>query len=356
MRAVVLVGGEGTRLRPLTYTIPKQLLPVAEVTMIERVVAHLACHGIDEVILSMGYLPDAFEEAFPDDHCAGVRLVYAVEPERLDTAGAIRFAALAAGVDERFVVVNGDVLTDLDVGRLVTFHEASHAEATVSLIQVDDPSAFGVVVTDDTGKVSAFVEKPPRDEAPSDLVNAGTYVLEPSVLDRIPGGRMVSIERETFPAMVAAGTLYAAAHRGYWIDAGTPGKYLDANLDLLARTGPPAPGAHERDPGVWTIGAAVIEGDVTGPALIGDAVLLARGSRVERSVVGAGARVMEDAVVRRSVLLPGALVRAGAVVEESIVGEGGVIGEGASVGGHSVVGGGQEIEAGARLDGERVPT
>ncbi|HVF73731.1 MAG TPA: NDP-sugar synthase [Acidimicrobiales bacterium] len=357
MRAVVLVGGEGTRLRPLTFTTPKQMLPIVEVTMIERVLAHLASFGVDDVVLSMGYRPDAFLAAFPDDACAGVALAYAVEPEPLDTAGAVRFAATHAGIDETFLVVNGDVLTDLDIGALVGFHRARGAEATIALTPVEDPSAFGVVPTDEAGRVTAFIEKPPPGEAPTNLINAGTYVLEPSVLERIAGDRRVSIERETFPALVADGSCYALASDTYWIDTGTPAKFLQANLDLLSgRRGDPASHAHEVDPGVWYGNAGpVVDGEVVAPSFIGDAAFVARGARVEGSVLGAGARVADGAVVRGSVILPGAVVAGGAVVEGSIVGENAVVGENARVGGLTVVGGSAEVEPGTTLDGARLP-
>lgn len=166
MRAVVLVGGEGTRLRPLTLTAPKQMLPIVEEPMIERVVGHLADHGMGDAVLSLGYRPDAFIDAYPDGTIAGVRLTYAVEPSPLDTAGAIRFAAAHAGIDETFVVVNGDVLTDSDLSGLVAFHRERGAEATISLTPVEDPSAFGVVPTDDQGRVEAFIEKPPATRRP----------------------------------------------------------------------------------------------------------------------------------------------------------------------------------------------
>lgn len=359
MRAVVLVGGEGTRLRPLTFTTPKQMLPIVELTMIERVLAHLHAFGIDDVVLSMGYRPDAFLAAFPDDRCAGVRLAYAVEPEPRDTAGAVRFAARHAGIEDTFLVVNGDVLTDLDIGALVGFHRARRAEATISLTPVDDPSAFGVVPTDAAGRVEAFIEKPARDEAPTNLINAGTYVLEPSVLDRIAGERRVSIERETFPALVEAGSCYALASEAYWIDTGTPAKLLQANADLLSgRRGDDAPVPHARRAGerVW-YGAAgpVVDGEVEGPSFVGDAAFLARGSHVTASVVGSGARVGEGAVVRGSLLLPGAVVGAGAVVDGSIVGEGAVVGEHARLTGLSVVGGNAKVEPGSVLDAARVP-
>jgi mannose-1-phosphate guanylyltransferase len=359
VRAVVLVGGEGTRLRPLTYTTPKQLLPIAEVVMIERVLGHLAAHGVDDVVLSMAYQPDAFLTAFPDDRCAGVSLTYAVEPSPLDTAGAIRFAAVEAGIEETFLVVNGDVLTDWDVGMLAAFHRDRHAAATIALTPVDDPSAFGVVPCDSDGRVEAFIEKPPPGQAPTNYINAGFYVLEPSVIEAIPADRRVSIERETFPALVGEGRLYALGSEAYWIDTGTPAKLLQANFDYVrgvrgldALRGQ----ATEVAPGVWHNGTGpVVDGEVAAPSLIGDAAFVGSGAVVEGSVVGAGARVESATRVAGSLLLAGAHVHPGAVVEGSILGEGAVIGEGAVVRGLSVVGGGQEVEAGAVLDGERVP-
>ncbi|MDP9404649.1 MAG: NDP-sugar synthase [Actinomycetota bacterium] len=354
MRAVVLVGGEGTRLRPLTFTTPKQLLPVAEVTMIERVLSHLSAHGVDDVVLSMGYRPDGFLSMFPDNRCAGVALSYAVEPTPLDTAGGIRFAAERARLDSTFLVVNGDVLTDMDLQALVAFHRVSAAEATVSLVPVEDPSRFGVVATDTDGRVSAFIEKPTAGEAPTNLVNAGTYVLEPTVLARIPGGRRVSIERETFPALVGGGSLFALASSAYWIDAGTPPEYLRANLDLVAgvRGALPAPGARPAGEGAWHLGAPVVDAPASPGSLIGDAAFVGRRAEVRASVVGAGARV-EDATVTGSLILPGAVVQRGATVEGSIVGAGAVVGEGSKLTGLAVVGDGARIKAGAQLDGVR---
>ena len=349
----MLVGGMGTRLRPLTLTTPKQMLPVAEVSMIERVLSHLAAHGVDEAILSMGYRPDTFVSAFPSDSCAGVALRYAVEPTPLDTAGAIRFAALHGEVDDTFLVANGDVLTDLDIGALLCAHRERGAEATIHVTPVDDPRSFGVVPVDEAGRVEAFIEKP--ESPPTNLINAGTYVLEPTVLERIPADAKVSIERQTFPAMVADGSLFALASDAYWVDAGTPATYLGAQMDLLrgVRGPPPAPGAEEAGPGVWTVGGPVVDGEVLAHSLVGDAAFVAKGSRVRDSVVGAGARV-EGARVVSSVLLPGAVVRAEALVERSVVGAGAVVGEGAEITGLSVVGDGAKVEAGSRLRDARV--
>jgi mannose-1-phosphate guanylyltransferase len=330
VRAVVLVGGFGTRLRPLTETTPKQMLPILHKPMIEHVIEHLALHGVDDAVLSMGYRPDAFVDAYPGGLCAGVKLHYAIEPEPLDTAGAIRFAARHADITERFVVVNGDVLTDLDLAALVDFHAAHGGEGTIALHQVEDPSAFGVVPTDDDGRVLAFVEKPPRDEAPTDLINAGTYVLEASVLDRIADGRKVSIEREVFPAMVADGALYAMSGDTYWIDTGTPPKYLQAQMDLLrGLRGERANGIHP---------SADIAADAT----------------VARSVVGAGAVIESGATVRGSVIMAGARVGARAVVERAIVGRRAHVGSEARVDDVAVLGDDASVAPGLRVSGGTV--
>jgi mannose-1-phosphate guanylyltransferase len=336
--AVVLVGGFGTRLRPLTETIPKQLLPVAGVAMIERVLAQLASHGVDRAVLSMGYLPDPFVEAYPARTIGGVDVTFAIEDHPLGTAGAVRFAARAADAGETFLAVNGDVLTDLDVGALVALHRDRGAEGTIALTPVDDPSRYGVVVTEPDGRVTAFVEKPPAAEAPSTHVNAGTYVLEPSVLDRIAPDVAVSIETEVFPAMVADAALYARLDGSYWLDAGTPSAYLRANTDLLD---------------------GVRAGEVPGSLLEGvlrlDGATVAASATVERSVVGRGCTVGEDAVVRGSVLLDGAHVEAGAVVVDSIVGPDAVVGPHAALGGNCVVAGAARVPDGAVLDGAGVP-
>jgi mannose-1-phosphate guanylyltransferase len=357
VKAVVLVGGEGTRLRPLTYTTPKQLLPIVEVPLLERVLTHLAAVGVDEAILSLGYRPDAFAAAYPDGRAAGIRLIYAVEPEPLDTAGAIRFAALHGGVDETFVAVNGDVLTDVDIAALVAFHRRNGAVATLHLTAVDDPSRFGVVSTDGDGRVVAFVEKPAPGEAPSNLINAGTYVLEPDVLQRIPSDRPVSIERETFPALAAEGRVFGVASDAYWLDAGTPTAYLRAHADLLdgTRPGPPSPGASEVDEGVWVLGRPTLEGEVRPCSLIGDGALIAAGARVTASVIGAGSVVEKGAVVEGSVLLPGGRVETGATVTGSVLGRNVVVARDGVVSALSMVGDNQILEAGAQLTGARVP-
>jgi mannose-1-phosphate guanylyltransferase len=325
VKAVVLVGGFGTRLRPLTLSTPKQMLPVGPVTMFERVIERLGAAGVDEAVVSLGFRPDAFIDAFPDGECAGVRVRYAIEDEPLDTAGAIRFAARSADIDDTFLVVNGDVLADVDDAWLVERHRSLGAEATIHLTAVDDPSRYGVVALDGD-RVVAFVEKPAPGTAPTNLINAGTYVFEPSVLDRIAAVGKVSVERDTFPALVAAGTLFAVASDGYWIDAGTPATYLRANLDL-------------------------IDGTRSNEAAVHPLASIDPAATVERSVVGEGASIGAGARVVGSVIMAGARVGATATVIDSVVGAGASIGDGADVRELSVVGFGTPVAAGDHLAG-----
>ena len=329
MRAVVLVGGFGTRLRPLTYDIPKPMLPVGHRPMIAHLVDRLGRGGVSEVVLALGFRPEPFVEAFPDNMCGDVRLRYAVEPEPLDTAGAIRFAAEEAGIDDTFIVANGDVLTDLDVGALVAEHRRFGADATLHLIGVDDPSAFGVVDLAGDGRIRAFVEKPAPGTEPSNLINAGTYVFEPSVLELIEPGVKVSVERDTFQRLVRAGSIYGVATDDYWIDAGRPELYRAANLDLLG-------GARRFDRCEPIAATATVAANAT----------------IVNSIIGDGASVAEGATVTDSVVLPHAVIAAGAHVERSLVM--GAIGADARVA-DSMVGAGGVVESGAVLAGAAVP-
>jgi mannose-1-phosphate guanylyltransferase len=333
VHAVVLVGGFGTRLRPLTNDVPKPMLPVLHRPMIERLVERLAAGGVTDVVLALGFKPEPFAEAFPHGRHGDVRVHYAVEPEPLDTAGAIAFAARACDVTDRFVVANGDIVTDLDVGELVRWHAGRHRrfgiEATIHLTPVADPSAFGVVEVDGDGLVGRFIEKPAPGATESTLINAGTYVLEPGVVDLVEPGRRVSIEREVFPRLVAGRCLAGVATDDYWLDTGTPELYLRANLDMLDRSSGP-PDADPIDP----------------TASIGEAAIL------DRVIVAAGAVIGAGAAVTRTVLLPGAVVAAGAVVADSIVA--GHVGQGATVR-NCVIGRTGTVAAGSSLADARLP-
>lgn len=295
MHAVVLVGGFGTRLRPLTYAIPKPLLPVAHVPMIRRLVNRLAEGGVTDVVLALGFKPEPFFAEFPNNLCGSVRMSYAVESSPLDTAGAIGFAARQAGISGTFIVANGDVMTDLNVADLVAFHRRSGAQATISLTPVDDPSQFGIVETDANGKVVRFVEKPKPGETTSRFASAGTYVMEESTLELMPGTEKLSVERVTFPQLVAKGALYAMATDDYWIDAGRPDTYVQANCDIAAQMRSSTDAAVHAD------------ASIASTATIRDAVISAR------AIIG------EHAQVSHSVLLDGAVIGSGTVVERSIV-------------------------------------
>ncbi|MEK7410303.1 MAG: NDP-sugar synthase [Actinomycetota bacterium] len=328
MHAVVLVGGFGTRLRPLTLSVPKPLLPIVHVSILERIMASLARGGVTDAVLSLGFKPEPFRLAFPDNLCGGVRLSYAVEDSPLDTAGAIGFAARLAGIDDTFIVANGDVISDLDVAKLVAFHRQRHAEGTLHLTPVDDPSRYGVVEIDPDGKVHRFVEKPRPGDTASREVSGGTYVFEPSALMRMPGTAPLSIERHTFPQMVADGVLYALATDDYWIDAGQPDTYIRANLEWVSR-------------GMCSVGEAIHpSADVSSSAHIRD------------SIIGAGVRIGNDATIESSVLLTGAIVGGGAHVMHSAVM--GTIERDAIVR-RCIIGIAGVVESGATLDDVRVP-
>ncbi len=334
MQAVVLVGGLGTRLRPLTETIPKQLLPVAGVPMIECVLAQLARHGVDRAVLSMGYLPDPFVEAYPDKRIGGVDVTFAIESHPLGTAGAIRYAARTSGIDETFLAVNGDVLTDLDVTALVALHRARRGEATIHLTPVTDPSRYGVVVTDEHGRVLEFVEKPPAGTAPSNDINAGTYVLEPTFLDRVAPDVAVSVETEVFPRLVEHGALFAMHDASYWLDAGTPPSYLQANTDVLDGTR-----------------RLATPGERSGSSLVDAGASVAASATIERSVLADRVVVEDGAVVRGSVVLDGARIAADATVVDSVVGPGATVGAGSALRANCLVARDARVPEGARLDG-----
>jgi mannose-1-phosphate guanylyltransferase len=285
--AVVLVGGEGTRLRPLTYTTPKPMLPIANRPFLEHQVEHLRAHGIDRIVLACGYKPYALRAHF------GSELEYVVEPEPLGTGGAIAYAAREAGISQTFVACNGDVLTDLDLTALVGFHRDRGARMTIALHPVDDPSRYGVVATDARGAVTAFIEKPPPGTTTECAINAGTYVADPDVLDLVPAGRAVSVEYDVFPHLVSHG-LFALTDEGAWRDIGTPESFLAANLERM----PP--------------------GGLVDPSAVVDP-----GAVVEASVVGPGCRIEAGARVVSSVILAGALVAEGMTVDNQVVGTSG---------------------------------
>jgi mannose-1-phosphate guanylyltransferase len=320
MQAIVLVGGEGTRLRPLTETVPKPALRLVDRPLLAYMIEWLAGHGVTEVVLACGFLPDVLREALAgEEERAGVRIRFVVEPELRGTAGAIRFAAdeLGADLDDRFLALNGDVLTDLDLSALLRAHEERGARATIGLHPVEDSSAYGLVRSGPEGEVLEFLEKS-GERAPGE-VNAGMYVLERSVLDLIPPSQRVSIERDVFPRLAGDG-LHGLRLDGYWMDIGTPQRYLQASWDILERrvetlVEPTAEGM------LVAAEAVVSEGATVGPrAVIGPGCRVADGAEVRDSVLLGGCLVGEGARVSGSILSPGVEVAAGASVDDVVAG------------------------------------
>jgi mannose-1-phosphate guanylyltransferase len=355
----MLVGGFGTRLRPLTLDVKKELMPVAGTPFLEHVLAHLAKHGVDEAILTTGYLAEAFE-SFPAERAHGVRLTIVKEEEPLDTCGAVKNVEHL--LDGTFLVLNGDIFTSLDISALVTYHRERETLGTLTLKPVDDPSAYGLVPIDDDGRIERFIEKPRPEEVVSNLINAGTYVLEPEVLNYVPVGEPFSFERPAvgglFPLLLAEGeALYGYVSDEYWLDIGTPKKYLKANHDALERIVGLEPPGVEREAGVWVGRTAEIDpaAKLVAPLSVGEGVQIGRGAVIgPRASIGDSSTVGEGATVAGSVLHEGVVVEGAAVVQDSVVGATSRVGHGselhdAVIGAGVTIGADNELRDGVRL-------
>ena len=336
MQALILAGGEGTRLRPLTYTTPKPVMPLAGRPFLSFMLDWAHSHGVDEVILSCGFMSDDVKRVLGDIY-DGMRLRYVVEEEPLGTAGPVRLALDEGVLADRLIVLNGDVLTDIDLSAELAQHTDTGARATLALYPVDDTASYGVVPTDADGRVEAFLEKSDG-EAPTNRINAGAYVIERGVIESIPAGRPVSFEREVFPALVGDG-LYGYLAEGYWIDIGTPDRYLESTWDLLAgRVESKLPPRDET--GSLVDESCLVSGAHIGPqSVLGRHCSVGSDSRIERSVLHDRVTVGADAALRECVLAEGVRVGQRAVIEP-----------GAMAGAGSVIGDDAVIGAGVRLD------
>ena len=354
MQALILAGGEGTRLRPLTSTIPKPVVPLVGRPFIVYMLEWLRDHGVDDVILACGFMAGGVRRVLGNGSGLGVKLRYIEEPEPLGTGGALKFAEQL--LDERFVMLNGDVLTDIDLSKQLRRHVETGARATLALYPVEDPSAYGLVRCNPDGSVREFVEKPGPEQVDTNLINAGAYILEHDVLDTMaPAGAHISIERDVFPALVGHG-LFGYASSGYWLDIGTPARYLQGTFDILEGNVRTEVGRRLSDAGLALVEDASVDGRVVAPSIVGSGCEVAEGAIVGgRAVLGDGVRIGARAHVESSVVLGGSSVGNGALLRGSIIGprveigdhchiEGGVvIGEGASIGPDNV------LEAGARI-------
>ena len=334
----MLAGGEGTRLRPLTYTTPKPVMPLAGRPFLSYMLDWAHSHGADEVILSCGFMSDAVKRVLGDIY-DGMRLRYVVEEEPLGTAGPVRLAHDEGLLEERLFVLNGDVLTDIDLTAELQQHEQTGARVTLALYPVEDTSSYGVVPTAEDGQVEAFIEKGDG-EVPTNRINAGAYVIGRDVVERIPAGRAVSFEREVFPSLVGEG-LYGYDAAGYWIDIGTPERYLEATWDLLAgrvrSTLPP-----RDETGSLVYENCLLSGAHVGPqSVLGRHCSVGTDARVERSVLHERVHVGADAAVLESVL--GERVRVG---DRARIGPGAMVGAGAVIEPDAVLGAGARVEPG----------
>jgi mannose-1-phosphate guanylyltransferase len=343
MQAVILVGGEGTRLRPLTSTVPKPVVPLVDRPFIAYMLEWLGRHGVDDVVMSCGFLATAVRNVLGDGSQYGLRLRFIEEPEPRGTAGALKYAEDL--LDERFLMLNGDVLTDIDLTAQIAQHEATRAIGTLALVPVEDPTAYGLVRLHDDHAVKEFVEKPSADQIDTRLISAGAYVLERTVLDLIPPDRNVSIEREVWPQLVGAG-LYGFAADAYWLDIGTPERYLQGTFDILE--GNVATDVSARlGPGYLSVGERVeAAGRIVPPALVDRGCAIAAGAHVGSLVVlGEGVSVGEGTTIERSVVLNGAEIGPHCVLRDCIVAAGVRIGEGSTVSGGAVLGEGVTVGA-----------
>ena len=364
MQAVILVGGEGTRLRPLTYGTPKPMVPLFGVPFLERTIVRLRDAGVDEIILAAGYLPEAISAHFGDGSRYGTRVTYVIETSPLGTAGALR--NVADHITGAFFVLNGDVLTDLDLRAMRAFHEASGGVGVLHAISVEDPSAFGCIEHDARGRITGFVEKPLREEARTSEINAGTYLLERRVLAGIPTGRSVSIEREIFPALIAAGDgLYAFSTNDYWLDVGRPAQYIQAHDDVLdGKLRFSSQGDSIGASGtMWSLGDAKLPGNIRPPSFVGADVTIAEDAVVgPYAVIGAGSRIAAGAEVRRSILWDGVSIDeharvVGAVLASNVsVGREAVVPVGSVIGHDVTIAAGVVLPDDARVAAEDMPS
>jgi len=357
MKAVIMAGGEGTRLRPLTSNQPKPMLPMANIPMMEHVVNLLRQHGFEDIVVTVAFMANAIRTYFGDGSEFGVRMVYATESTPLGTAGSVRNAR--DELDERFLVISGDVLTDIDLSAVVDFHEQRGALATLALKAVDNPLEFGIVITQEDGSVERFLEKPTWGQVFSDTINTGIYVLEPEIFDFIPEGRPVDFSGESFPSVLEAGKpLFGYVADGYWEDVGTLDAYLRAHQDILDQRVRVDLAGFELRPRVWLGKGAQIDPsvDISGPAVIGDNCVIGPGARLgEYCTLGRNIRIGENVEIQRSVVHDNAYLGPAVRVDGSVLGRGSDLRfgarceEGVVLGEQCFVGAQAELRAGVKV-------
>lgn len=349
MKAVILVGGEGTRLRPLTCNKVKPLVPVLNRPFLEHVVDYLKRHGIRDVILTLGYLPEQIQEYFGDGSGFGVNMTYLVEDFPLGTAGGVKNAE--ALLDAFFLVFNGDIFSDIDLTEMMNFHREKKADTSIALTPVDDPTPYGVVETDAEGRVERFVEKPRREEVTTNMINAGIYIMEPHILGYIARNVFFTFERDVFPSLLQTGkAVYGYSSQAYWIDIGTPEKYLKLHHDLLQR--------RTADRGIVFEGESFVHSSarIDGPVVIGEGCSIGKDSVVRGpAVFGSKCRIEEGAVIEGAVLWQNCRIGEKAKLRNCVVASGCCIGEQSEVldecvlGDNVIIGKGNKLSRGIRI-------
>jgi mannose-1-phosphate guanylyltransferase len=343
VQALILVGGEGTRLRPLTVTVPKPVLPLVDRPFLVYMLEWLRRHGVDDVIMSCGFLATSVRNVLGDGSQLGLRLRFVEEPEPRGTAGALKYAE--GLLEDRFLMLNGDVLTDIDLTAQIAQHEETRALGTLALVPVEDPTAYGLVPLNQDRSVREFVEKPTADAIDTNLISAGAYVLERRILELIPPGRKVSIEREIWPQIVGAG-LYGFPTEAYWLDIGTPERYLQGTFDILEGNVETAVTDRLGDDYVDVAEHVEAAGRIVPPAIVERGCRIEHGAHVGSLVVlGEGVSVGEGSTIERAVVLNGTEIGPHCRLEECIVGAGARIGPGTVVSGGAVLGEGVTIGA-----------
>jgi mannose-1-phosphate guanylyltransferase len=353
MQALILAGGEGTRLRPLTSTVPKPVVPLVDRPFIRFMTDWLRTHGVDDIVMSCGHLASGVRNVLGDGSAFGIRLRYVEEPRPLGTGGALKYAE--ALLDERFLMLNGDVLTDIDLSAQIALHEQHGATATLALTPVEDPSAYGLVRTRDGGEVTEFVEKPSPDQIDTNNISAGAYVLERRVLDLLEAEQPASIERDVFPRLVGDG-LYGYVSDGYWLDIGTPERYLEGTFDILEGT-VSSPVQKRMGDGYLCVEDAVENaGRIIPSALVESGCRIGEGARIGgRVVLERGVTVGEHTTIERAVVMQGAEIGRNCTLSGCIVAGGVRVGDDCHVDGMSVlgegvtIGNGNVVSNGARI-------
>ncbi|MEB3285734.1 MAG: NDP-sugar synthase [Candidatus Sericytochromatia bacterium] len=340
MKAVIIAGGSGTRLRPLTYNTPKPMMPLFEKPFLQHQLEWLRRQGITSVIINLHYLSDAIANYFGDGSSLGMEIVYSLEENPMGTAGAVKLAAEHFDGDP-MVVINGDILTDVDLKQLLSVHHSKQAQATLMMLRVTDPTSYGLVFTETDGRIIRFLEKPSWDEATVDTVNAGIYVLSPEIFDYVPEREAFSFERGLFPLLLKLDArVYGVTTGAYWIDIGSPGKYLQAHSDILMGRVEVELPATKHGQGVWLAPGVEIDpsAEIRGPAYIGSRSRIRKRASVrEFSVIGDDVTVDDRAIIERALVGAKSTIGEDAVIHQCIVGQRCVIGAAAKLGHHLVL-------------------